>query len=417
MPERSPRRKLAIAAAAVVVLLLAAWAVAGLRGAQLPGYEVVSGPLVQEVVATGRVAAPSRVDVGAEIPGLVLERRVMEGDRVSPGQVLVVLRADDLEARRDEARAALASLRQSDRPDARARLAEASARLAQAQREHARLRELGASQLVSRQSVEQAAEAVVAARAAAEQARIAVDAVSGGAREAQLRERVAAAEAELDRAVVRATVAGIVLARHVEPGDTVRAGDLLLEIARDAPGEILVPLDEKHLALVAVGQQATCIADAFPGRPFAASVFHVAPGVDPARGTVDVRLRIDPKVDFVRQDQTVTATIHTGRRDNALAVPNDALLDAEAGSDRASVLLVRDGRVARTPVRLGLRGLAASEVVEGLRAGDEVLAAGALDPAALPQDGDRVQVQRQPLPDVRADPAADTHGELPVQLD
>lgn len=414
MAKRSFRRTWLLAAAALVAVLLAAWAIASLRGPSLPGYEITAGPLVQDVVATGRVAAPSRVQVGAEIAGLVLERRVIEGDRVEPGDVLVVLRARDLEARRDEARAALDALRQADRPEAQARLREASAALAQAERDLARRRELGGQQLVSRQSVEEAAQAVVAARAAAEQARVAAEAVTGGARETQATERLAAAQAELDRAVVRATVTGTVLARHVEPGDNVTPGQALLEIARDAPGEILVPLDEKHLAHVEVGLTATCIADAFPARPFAATVFHVAPSVDPARGTVDVRLRIDPKATFVRQDMTATATIHAASRENALVVPNDALLDASNASDRAGVLRVRDGRVQRVAVRLGLRGLAASEVLEGLHAGDHVIATGALDPAALPQDGDRVRIEGQPLPD----PAdADTSGELPFQFD
>lgn len=403
-----------LAAAALGLLMLAAWLVAALRGPALPGYVVAAAPLEQAVVATGRIAAPSRVAVAAEIPGLVLERRVMDGDRVAPGDVLVVLRARDLEARRDEARAALAAAREADLPEAQAGLRQATAALAQAEREYTRRRELGERKLVSHENVEQAKQAVVAARAAAEQARIAQAALAGGAREAQLRERLAAAEAELDRAVVRATVAGTVLTRHVEPGDAVRAGDLLLEIARDAPGEVLVPVDEKHLGRLAVGQPATCIADAFPDRPFPASVFHIAPAIDPARGTVDVRLRIGEGIDFVRQDMTVTATIVTGRRDNALVVPNDALLDAGDGGDRATVLRVRDGRVQRTPVRLGLRGLAASEVREGLHAGDAVLAAGALEPADVPPDGERVRVQDQPLPDARA---AATHGELPINFD
>src|SRR5690606_20513270 len=228
-----------------------------------------------------------------------------EGDRVEPGDVLVVLRAVDIEARRNEARAALETLRKADRPDAQARYRQAQADLAQAEREAQRRRELGERQLVSRESVEQAAQAGVAAESVA----------SGGALEAQVIERLRAAEADLERAVIRSTVAGTVLVRQVEPGDTVTPGQVLLEIAADAPGEILLPLDEKNLSLLEVGQAATCVADAFPGRPFPATVYHVAPGIDPARGTVDVRLRIDPSADFVRQDMTVTATILTGRRD------------------------------------------------------------------------------------------------------
>lgn len=418
MAEQGDRRRVAVgrtwlAVAAALLLLLAVWGALRLRGPLLPGYTVASGPLVQNVVATGRVAAPSRIQVGAEIAGLVLERRVMDGDRVAPGDVLVVLRARDLEARRDEARAALAALREAERPDAEARERQARADLAQAERELVRRRELGGRQLVSRESVELAAQAVVAARAAAEQARVAVAALAGGAREAQARERLAAAEADLARAVVRATVPGTVLVRSVEPGDTVTPGEVLLEIARDAPGEVLLALDEKNLDRIAPGQSATCIADAFPDRPFPATVHHVAPAVDPARGTVDVRLRIDPAPGFVRQDMTVTATLVTGRRDSTLAVPNDALVDADAGSDRARVLRVRDGRVQRVPVRLGLRGLAMSEVVEGLAAGDRVVAAGALDAATLPADGDRVRIEGQPAP-VAGDAR---RGEVPVQFD
>ena len=239
-------------------------------------------------------------------------------------------------------------------------------------------------------------------------------ALNGGAIEAQARERVAAAEADLARAVIRSTVAGTVLVRNVEPGDTVNPGDVLLEIARDAPGEVLLPLDEKNLARLEPGQTATCIADAFPDRPFAATVHHVAPGIDPARGTVDVRLRIDPAAGFVRQDMTVTVTILTGRRDQALAVPNDALLGSADGSDRASVLRVRDGRVQRTPVRLGLRGLAMSEVREGLEEGDRVVVAGGLDPAEIPDDGARVRLEGQPSPGPGRDA---TRGEIPVRFD
>ena len=413
MPHALPRRLGWLAAAVAAIGLLVLWGLAKLRGPVLPGYDVLSGPLVQNVVATGRIAAPSRVQVGPEITGLVLERRVMDGDRVAPGDVLVVLRARDLEARRDQARAALAALRQAERPDAEARLRQARAQLAQAERDYARRRDLGERQLVARENVEQAAQAVVAARASAEQARLAVDALAGGgAREAQAREELAAAEAALARAVIRATVAGTVLTRGVEPGDTVRPGDVLLEIAADAPGELLLPVDEKNLARLRVGQRATCIADAFPGRPFAATVHHIAPGVDPARGTVDVRLRIDPKADFVRQDMTVTVTLLTGERERALAVPNDALLDARDGSDRATVLVVRDGRVRRTPVTLGLRGLAMSEVVAGLHAGDRVVAASALAANALPADGDRVRIATQALP--AGDSA--TRRELPVKF-
>ena len=164
---------------------------------------------------------------------------------------------------------------------------------------------------------------------------------------AQLQQQLAAAEAELERAVIRAPVAGTVLTRKVEPGDGVRPGQVLLEIAADAPGELLLPVDEKLVGRLRVGQPAIGIAEAYPDRPFSAQVYRIAPVVDPARGSVDVRLRLGADADFLRQDMTATATIRTGERTQALVVPNDALLDRSDGSQRASALVVRDGRVRR----------------------------------------------------------------------
>ena len=116
---------------ALVILIagaVAAWfLVQRLRGPELPGYRIESRPLVQTVVATGRVISTSRVQVGSEITGTVLERRVQEGDVVKPGDVLVVLRADDLTARVREAEAALRQLQASTRPQLQAALRQAEA--------------------------------------------------------------------------------------------------------------------------------------------------------------------------------------------------------------------------------------------------------------------------------------------------
>lgn len=87
-----------------------------LRGLALAGYEPAAQPLVQTVVATGRVAAVSRAQVGSPVTGMVVGRRVQEGDIVQPGDVLAALRADDFAAAVGEAQAALAQLQESTRP-------------------------------------------------------------------------------------------------------------------------------------------------------------------------------------------------------------------------------------------------------------------------------------------------------------
>lgn len=343
------------------------------QGPQLPAYVVKAQPLVQTVVATGRVAALSRAQVGAEVTGVVVERRVREGDYVQAGDILAVLRSDELEAAVDQARAELARLQQATLPQAKAAVREAEVALAQASREVQRRRRLSTQQAIPREELERAIQTEAAARAAAEQARLEAHSLTeGNPNEALARAQLASAEAQLAKTIIRAQVAGTVLTRNAEPGDLVQPSRVLFEIAHEGDREILVPLDEKNLGVLELGQSAVCIADAYPSRPFAATVNFIAPSVDIQRGTVDVRLSVQDDPGFLREDMTVSVNIETGRRDNAVVVPNDALNAIRA--DQAVVWVVEDGRVKPRTIALGLRGLAASEVVSGLHVGEHVLA-------------------------------------------
>lgn len=157
------KRGLLLFTIACLVLGALAWGIVQkMRGPALVGYEVAARPLVQTVVATGRVAAVSRAQVGSPVTGVVVERRVQEGDLVQPGDVLAVLRADDFEAAVREAQATLAQLQQSTRPQAQAALDEAEARLAQASREVQRRLDLVHRQMITREAMEQAIQAETA---------------------------------------------------------------------------------------------------------------------------------------------------------------------------------------------------------------------------------------------------------------
>lgn len=409
---KRPSRRSVIASLALVLLVsLAVFAlIRHWQGPRVLAYRVSAGPLVQTVVASGRVVSVSRAQVGSQISGVVVERRVREGDRVAPGDVLVVLRADDLEAGVREAEAALAQLQQSARPQAQATLRDAEARLDQAQRESARRRILVARQLIAKETMEQALQAETAARAMAEQARLAARTLGSGAPgEVVARERVAAARAALDKTLIRAQVAGTVLTRNAEPGDVVQPGKVLFEIARQGDTEVLIPLDEKNLGVIALGQQAQCMADAYPERPFPAVVSFIAPSVDAQRGTVEVRLTVKPVPAYLRQDMTVSVNVETGRREHAVVVPNDALTNIAGG--HARLWRVMDGKAQPATVALGLRGLVLSEVSAGVNDGDWVLAGGETKLTS----GERVRVERVTTPAVGSDSA--TRNEPPLRVD
>lgn len=343
------------------------------RPAVVPGYRVGRTALVQDVVATGYVLTPSRVQVASEITGTVVKRFVDRGDHVEPGQPLVELRGDQTTAQLDQARAALRQLREQTRPQAAAALGQAKAQFEQAERDDKRARAVFDAGGGSEQQREQAQTALRNARQQLDSAQAAYAAVApGGAQERVLEAALAAAGAVNARSVVRSGVAGVILARNVEVGDTVTPGESLYVLAMDGPTEISLPVNEQSIGNLRVGQQAQCVADAYPGRTFPAVVSFLAPQVDRSTGTLEVRLRVPNPPSWLRQDMTVSADIVTARRSDALVVPNDALRQIDG--DHATVLVLRGGRARAQPIRLGLRGLTLTQVLSGLSAGAEVIA-------------------------------------------
>lgn len=397
----------------IIAVLIIAASFAALRwwqGPLLPSYTVASMPIVQTVVATGRVMTVSRAQVGSEITGVILKRLVQEGDRVSRGDLLLVLKSDEIVAQVKQAETALTELATSRRPQAAVDLANAKVQLDQAIREANRRRNLSESGSLSTEAKEQADKAERVARNNFESARLAATALApGNVEEKLLRERLAALQAQLARTQVRAEVAGTVLTRNVEPGDLVQPGRTLLTIALDGSTEIRVPFDERNLPQLALQQHAVVIADAYPDKPFPARINFIAPSIDPQRGTVEVRLAVDPVPEFLRQDMTVSVNIETAKRDRALAIPNDALTNVQG--NQASVLLVRNGKIQHQPITLGLRGLAISEVIAGLKAGDHILA----NPVSSLTDGTRVRLKLEKIPFAQAY-TADSKNELPVKF-
>ena len=401
--------------AVIMLLLILAAGFAVFRwwqGPLLSGYSINSMPLVQTVVATGRVVTVSRTQVGSEITGVVLKRLVQEGDRVTRGDLLLVLRSDELTAQVRQAEAALNELMSSTRPQASVDLANAQVQLAQASRELQRRRILAKDSVISKEELEQSEKAESLARNNVESARLKALALAPGkAEEIVLRERLFALQAQLAKTQVRSEVTGIVLTRNVEPGDLVQPGMTLFTIALDGNTEIRVPLDERNLPRLALQQNASVIADAYPDRPFPAQINFIAPSIDPERGTVEVRLTVDPVPDFLRQDMTVSVNIETDQRAHARVIPNDALSNVQG--NKAIVLLLRDGKIHRQTVTLGLRGLAMSEVVSGLQDGEQVLA----DAVSPLKDGTRVRLTLQKISAAEPSNNTDSKNELPVKFD
>ena len=374
----------------VAVLLLTALALYLLRnvllGTPTNVYTATNGELVQTVVASGRVVSPQRVTVALQGTGRVQRVAVAEGQSVERGQLLIELDNGDSRASVAQASAAVAQaqakLRQLGelaQPLALQALAQAQATALLARKALERNRDLVAQGFVSTAVLDDAQRAldVAASQVASAQAQVRTNAPSGSdaaLARATLAQALAGEElarVKLAQGQVLAPSRGVLISRDVEVGDVVQPGKALMVLAASGQTQVLIQVDEKNLSKIAIGQQAYGSADAFASQRFDAVVVYINPGVDAARGSVEVKLSVANPPAYLRQDMTVSIDIETARRAATVVLPTSTLQDA--ATDQPWVLVVRGNRAVKQFVKLGLRGDTRVEVLEGVAAGEGVL--------------------------------------------
>lgn len=390
-------------------ILVAVSAVAAV--AAYAGYVVLLGPkvevasavrreVVQSVVASGRVATPFRVDIGSQIVGTVAEVPVAEGQAVEAGQTLVRLESTEARAMARQAEVAVVQaearvrqVRELQLPVAGQALRQAEANLANAQAQYGRNKRLYESGFVGKSVLDDAERTLRVAETQVDTARKQVETAQPAGSDSalavaaleQAKASLQAARAKLAYATITAPRDGTLIARDVERGDVVQPGKVLMVLSPAGETQIVLQIDERNLSRLKVGQKALASADAYATDKFAAEIVYINPGVDPQRGTVEVKLRVASPPAYLKQDMTVSADIEIGRNPHTLALPADAVRDAAGAAPW--VLRVADGRAVRRAVRIGLRGEGVVEIVDGLQAGDLVVPAG----NARVRDGQRIR--------------------------
>lgn len=302
--------------------------------AEAPPPDYITEAVTQEslslsVTATGNLRPTNQVEVGAEVTGPLDQVLVDVNDRVTKGQVIAIINTEIIDQQIAQSRANLGA--------ARAALGQAQATLDIDKVQLARLEEvrrISGGRVPSQIEVERAQAAVERDIAAVASARANIEAAQASLN-GNLTTRT--------RAVIRAPVDGVVLARRVEPGQTVVASFntvTLFVIAEDlSQMQLRVSIDEADVGQVKGGQAATFTVDAYPGRRFPARLQRVdlassntveaqAASTAAASGSVvsyEARLEVDNPEGLLRPGMTATATIATQDTGTALLVPNAAL--------------------------------------------------------------------------------------------
>jgi HlyD family secretion protein len=400
-PARRGRRWLWLLAAMTV---MAAGGLLFLRNgkeAAGPAYKTeaaVVDTLVVRVSATGNLQPTNQVDVGSELSGIIDQVLVDVNDRVKKGQVLARLDLSKLEDAVAKSRANLAS--------AQAQVLQARATVAQSRAELSRMRQVSA---LSGGKVPSASEMDTAE---ADLKRAEADEAKALAVVRQAQADLQSDETNLRKASIRSPIDGVVLAREVDPGQTVAASfqaPVLFTLAEDlSKMELQVDVDEADVGQVSEGQNATFTVDAWPGRRFDAVITKVSFGSQEKDGVISylTELQVDNADLSLRPGMTGTAEIITLVRENALLVPNAALrfTPPEAGSGRQQtgkslvgalmprpprqsapqakaangaapkVWILRDGQPVPVEVKTGATNGRMTEILDGtLTAGAEVV--------------------------------------------
>jgi HlyD family secretion protein len=417
----------------VVVVLLAAGGGAATifsRG-QDPGIAVTAETIdrrdVEAIVsASGKIEPQKTVNISAQSMGRVTRLAVKEGDRVKAGQFLLQIDSVIAEAavRRDEA--AVAGARTA-LEQARVSLQSARANLEVARQALKRQRELWAGGLTTRETLERA-EAEVEVRESDLKAR--EQEIKN--RETQLAQQEAglkSSQHSLSQVRFDAPFNGIVTRRNIEEGENVvvgtmnNAGTVLLTIANMSVIEAEIEVDETDMPFVQLGQPAKVTIDAIQDRTFNGTVTEI--GNSPIQSTATgvaartainfkVTVTLDGEIPEVRPGFTCTAEITTATLAKVTAVPIQALTVRELLYDETGkvvpelrpprprfqfgppatpaasaatteikpgqkreetegVFVIREGKAAFVPVKLGIAGERYIEVLSGLQDGDRVI--------------------------------------------
>jgi RND family efflux transporter MFP subunit len=284
---------------------------------------------------TATLEAEDEATVNAKTSGVIQQVLAEEGQRVAAGQVLARMETERLKFE----------------------AARAKAEADKAQENYDRSTRVYDQKMISKEAYDQSRFTLEAARAAYNLAKL-----------------------TLDESEIRAPIAGMVSARLIKTGNTITAGTPVFRVTRMDRLHAHIYVPERDIHKLAPGQRATITVDAWPDKEFKGSILRVNPVVDAQSGTVKVTVAMAPQAEL-KPGMFGRVEILYDRRETAVLVPKDAVLTEDAAQ---SVFVVAQNKARRRPIKTGYADGDHYEVLEGLKAGEQVVTTGQ---ANLKDDG------------------------------
>ncbi|HOA77716.1 MAG TPA: efflux RND transporter periplasmic adaptor subunit [Thermosynergistes sp.] len=306
------------------------------------------------VTFVGNLEAEERASVASKVSDVtVLSVNVDVGDEIKRGDILVEM-DDGLNRRQiEEARAAVAR--------AEAAIAQAKSRLSTVEKDYKRYKQLYEEQVISRQQFDQTEGQYEVEKAG-------LDLAQRELKQAQARLEQLLIVKNYHK--VAAPVGGVIAERRVDPGDTVKSGDVLLVISRQDNVKIKGSITETDYPKVKLGQPVHVRVDAFPGREFNGKVNRISPVLDPATRTGEVEALMASQ-GLLKPGMFAPAFIVVGSHE-ALALPREAVRQL-AGTGEWYCFVASDDVAQQRPIKRGAEQGNWIEITEGIGESDLVI--------------------------------------------
>jgi multidrug efflux pump subunit AcrA (membrane-fusion protein) len=352
---------------------------------------------VQQKITADAVVFPiAQSALVPKISAPVKKFLVNRGSRVRSGQLLAVLENRDLAAAAqdsrgayDQAEATYATTTTSDLPQElqKAQLDEEAAKkqLDAQQKVYNSRQELFTQGALPRKELDQAGVDLTNARNQYEIAQKHLDALNAVGKQQTLKSakgqlesaqgKYEGASAQLSYSEIRSPINGVITDRPLYPGEMATAGTPLLTVMDISQVTAREHIPQQSAVLLKTGDPATISA---PGldKPIAGKVSIISPALDPNSTTVEVWVQAKNLGGHLKPGTSVQISMVARSVQDALTIPAAALLTAQDGT--TSVMVAgSDNRAHQKDVKVGIRDQDRVQIVEGLQAGDRIVASGA----------------------------------------
>ena len=394
--KNKKKRLIITAIVAVAVVALVVVAVAATRGGTKIDptklAKVEKGDLAKSVVATGKVTPITKVEIKSKASGIVKKLYVDAGDRVKKDQVLAELDRDEIEAQVNSARAQLLSAESNQKAaEADMKRAEVDAQgvdIPTLQRAYERAQDMAKSGVVSASALDDAQRAYILAvnKRDVAKAQLVVSKAKVAQAQADVQKSSATLkqlEEQLSYTTIVAPIDGIVLSRDVEMGDAVSsilvmgsAATLVMTIGDTSEVYVKGKVDESDIGKVYLGQPARIRVETFKDKTFTGHVTKISPmGLEKDNVTTfEVRVSINNPGGELKAEMTANAEIILDEHKNVLMIPEGAIMydkDKKASTEVPDPK-AKDGK-RKVPLTIGISNGAKTEVLSGLKEGDQVV--------------------------------------------